>query len=173
MNTRFEILLSDQKTELGTNKIMEIVNELKSKNTPTILYEFNSYEYWYKLNLEKDTLKKSKIYLEQKSYLEDICYIAKNYKSLYDIKFLIIDGLQEISTIQKYELGRSDIVSIIIKQLKELAQELNISIIVTAPKKATIDEVKDDKIKLLSYFCKAEAAKDYIDEIILLEKEWN
>lgn len=171
MNTRFEILLSDQRTELGTNKIMEIVNEIKSKNTPTLLYEFNSYEKWYKLNSDKDTLKNSKIYLEQKSYLEDICYMARNYKALYNIQFLIIDGLQEISTIRRYELGRSDIVSIIIKQLKELAQELNISIIVTAPKKATIDEVKNDKIKLLSYFCKAEAAKEYIDEIILLEKE--
>lgn len=131
MNARLDILLVDQISELGENKIMEIVNELKRKNPPTLLYEFNSYEYWYKLNLEKDTLKKSKIYLEQKSYLEDICYMARNYKSLYDIKFLIIDGLQEISTIQKYELGRSDIVSIIIKQLQELAQELKIHIIVT------------------------------------------
>lgn len=131
MNARLEILLVDKISELEENKIMEIVNELKSKNTPTLLYEFNSYEKWYKLNLEKDTLKKSKIYLEQKSYLEDICYMARNYKSLYDIKFLIIDGLQEISTIQKYELGRSDIVSIIIKQLQELAQELKIHIIVT------------------------------------------
>lgn len=171
MNARLEILLVDKISELEENKIMEIVNELKSKNTPTLLYEFNSYEKWYKLNLEKDTLKKSKIYLEQKSYLEDICYMARNYKALHNIQFLIIDGLQEISTIKRYELGRSDIVSIIIQELKKLAQELNISIIVTAPKKATIDEVKIDKIKLLSYFCKAEAAKDYIDEIILLEKE--
>lgn len=171
MNARLDILLVDQRTELETNKIMEIVNDLKNNNTPSLLYEFNSYKKWYKLNLEKDTLKKSKIYLEQKSYLEDISYMARNYKALHNIKFLIIDGLQEISTIKRYELGRSDIVSIIIQELKKLEQELNISIIVTAPKKATIDEVKDDKIKLLSYFCKAEAAKDYIDEIILLEKE--
>ena len=131
MNARLDILLVDQRTELETNKIMEIVNDLKNNNTPSLLYEFNSYEKWYKLNLEKDTLKKSKIYLEQKSYLEDICYMARNYKALHNIQFLIIDGLQEISTIQKYELGRSDIVSIIIKQLQELAQELKIHIIVT------------------------------------------
>lgn len=131
MNARLDILLVDQRTELETNKIMEIVNDLKNNNTPSLLYEFNSYKKWYKLNLEKDTLKKSKIYLEQKSYLEDICYMARNYKSLYDIKFLIIDGLQEISTIQKYELGRSDIVSIIIKKLQELAKELKIHIIAT------------------------------------------
>ena len=131
MNARLDILLVDQRTELETNKIMEIVNDLKNNNTPSLLYEINSYEKWYKLNLEKDTLKKSKIYLEQKSYLEDICYMARNYKALHNIQFLIIDGLQEISTIQKYELGRSDNVSIIIKQLQELAQELKIHIIVT------------------------------------------
>lgn len=166
------LLLSNPYTELATNKIMELVNDLKNNNTSTILYEFNSYEKWYELNSKKETLKKSKIYLEQKSYLEDICYITRNYKALYDIQYLIIDGLQEISTMTKYELGRLDIISIIIKQLKELAQELNISVIATAPSSANIDEVEKDKHKVLSYFWKAATAKDYVDKIILLEKEW-
>ena len=165
------ILLADPVTELATNKIMELVNDLKNNNTSTILYEFNSYEKWYELNSKKEKLKKSKIYLEQKSYLEKICYITRNYKAPYDIQYLIIDGLQEISTMTKYELGRLDIISIIIKQLKELAQELNISIIATAPTKPKIYELNSDKSKLLSYFCKAKTAKDYIDEIIILEKE--
>lgn len=122
---------------------------------------------WNKLQKSKN----SNIYLGLKSYIEDICYTAKNYKYLYDIKCLIIDGLTEINTNQPYCLGRGDIVSIIIQKLKKMAQELNISIIATAPTNPKFYEFNSDKSKLLSYFCKAETAKDYIDEIILLEKE--
>lgn len=165
------ILLAEPHTELATNKIMELVNDLKNNNISTLLYEFNSYEIWNKLQTKKDIFKNSNIYVGHKSYLEDICKTTKNYKYLYDISYLIIDGLTEISTKQPYCLGRGDIVSIIIQKLKELAQELNISIIATAPTKAAIDELENDKSKLLSFFCKEENAKNYVDKIIILEKE--
>lgn len=165
------ILLAEPHTELATNKIMELVNDLKNNNISTLLYEFNSYEIWNKLQTKKDIFKNSNIYLGHKSYLEDICYTTKNYKYLYDINYLIIDGLTEISTKQPYCLGRGDIVSIIIQELKKLAQELDISIIATAPTKTTIDELENDKSKLLSFFCKEENAKNYVDKIIILEKE--
>lgn len=163
------ILLADPVTEMATDKVLELIIDLSNKNIPTLLYEFNTYENWHRLKEQKD--KNSNIYLGHKSYLEDICYTTKNYKYLYDISYLIIDGLTEISTKQPYCLGRGDIVSIIIQKLKELAQELNISIIATAPTKAAIDELENDKSKLLSFFCKEENAKNYVDKIIILEKE--
>ena len=101
--------------------------------------------------------------------ISDKC--SNHYKYLYDIKYLIIDGLIEISTKQTYCLGRGDILSVIIQELKKLAQALNISIIATAPTKPKIYELNSDKSKLLSYFCKAETAKDYVEKIIILEKE--
>ena len=163
------LLLADPVTEMATDKVLELIIDLSNKNIPTLLYEFNTYEIWHRLKEQKD--KNSNIYVGHKSYLEDICYITKNYKYLYDIKCLIIDGLTEISTKQPYCLGRGDILSIIIQELKKLAQELNISIIATAPTKATIDELENDKVKLLSFFCKATTSKDYVDKIIILEKE--
>ena len=163
------LLLADPVSEVATNKVIELIKDLSNRNIPTLLYEFNTYENLHKLKEQKD--KNSNIYVGHKSYLEDICKTAKNYKYLYDISYLIIDGLTEISTKQPYCLGRGDIVSIIIQKLKELAQELNISIIATAPTKAAIDELENDKYKLLSFFCNAATAKDYIDEIMLLEKE--
>lgn len=165
------ILLAEPHTELATNKIMELVNDLKNNNISTLLYEFNSYEIWNKLQTKKDIFKNSNIYVGHKSYLEDICKTTKNYKYLYDISYLIIDGLTEICTKQPYCLGIGDIISIIIQELKKLAQELNISIIATAPTKAAIDELENDKSKLLSFFCKEENAKNYVDKIIILEKE--
>lgn len=161
------LLLGDSVSEVVTKKVVELINDLSNKSIPTLLYEFNSHETWNKLQKSKNP----NIYLSLKSYLEDICNIAKDYKYLYDIKCLIIDGLTEILTKERYCLGRSDIVSIIIKELKKMAQELNISIIATAPTNPKFYEFNSDKSKLLSYFCKAETAKDYIDEIILLEKE--
>lgn len=163
------ILLADSVTEIATGKIVGIINNLKNKNTPTLLYEFNSYEILNKLQKTKDIFKNSNIYFGHKSYLEDICYTTKSYKYLYGIEYLIIDGLTEISTKQPYCLGRGDIVSIIIQEFKKLAQELDISIIATAPTKSKIYELDSDKSKLLSYFCKAETAKNYVDNILLLE----
>ena len=161
------LLLGDSVSEVATKKVVELINDLSNKSIQTLVYEFNSYEVWNKLQKSKN----SNIYLGLKSYIEDICYTAKNYKYLYDIKCLIIDGLTEINTNQPYCLGRGDIVSIIIQKLKKMAQELNISIIVTAPTNPRFYGLNSDKSKLLSYFCKTETAKDYIDEIILLEKE--
>ena len=163
------LLLADLVSEVATNKVIELIKDLSNRNIPTLLYEFNTYENLHKLKEQKD--KNSNIYVGIKSYLEDICKTTKNFKYLYDISYLIIDGLTEISTKQPYCLGRGDIVSIIIQKLKELAQELNISIIATAPTKAAIDELENDKSKLLSFFCKEENAKNYVDKIIILEKE--
>lgn len=163
------ILLADPVTEIATDKVLELVKDLSNSNIPTLLFEFNSYKNWHRLKEQKD--KNSNIYLGHKSYLEDICKTTKNYKYLYDIKYLIIDGLIEISTKQTYCLGRGDILSVIIQELKKLAQKLNISIIATAPTNPRFYGLNSDKSKLLSYFCKAETAKDYIDKIILLEKE--
>ena len=165
------LLLADHVSEVATDKVIELINELSNKNIPTLIYEFNSYEICYNLQTQKDIFKNSNMYFGHKSYLEDICKTTKNYKYLYDISYLIIDGLTEISTKQPYCLGRGDIVSIIIQKLKELAQELNISIIATVPTKAAIDELENDKSKLLSFFCKEENAKNYVDKIIILEKE--
>ena len=167
------ILLADPVTEISTAKVIEIINNIKNSNTPTLLYKFNSYEICNKLQKPKDIFKNSNIYLCNKIYLEDICETTKNYKHLYDIKYVIIDSLIEINTKQTYCLGRGDIVSIIIQELKKIAQALDISIIATAPTKAKKYGLNSDKSKLLSYFCKVEAAQEYIDEIILLNKESN
>lgn len=163
------ILLADPVSEVATNKVIELIKDLSNRNIPTLLYEFNTYENLHKLKEQKD--KNSNIYLGRKSYLEDMCKTTKNYKYLYNIEYLIVDSLTEISTKQTYCLGRGDIVSIIIQELKKLAQELNISIIATAPASANIDEVEKDKHEVLSYFCKAATAKDYVDKIVILEKE--
>ena len=71
------------------------------------------------------------------SYVEDICNKAKSLKADANLKLILIDGLTELYTKHNYCLGRSDILSIILKQLKELALELDVAIIITSSKGAT------------------------------------
>ena len=66
------LLLADHVSEVATDKVIELINELSNKNIPTLIYEFNSYEICYKLQTQKDILKNSNMYFGHKSYLEDI-----------------------------------------------------------------------------------------------------
>lgn len=167
------LLLAEPHTEIATNKIKEIVNDLSKKSIPTLVYEFNSKTYYEDLNANEDNLKGTKIYVGKSQFIENIIKEVAEHKELYDIQYLVIDGLETIQARNKYCLGRADIVSIIIKQLKELAQEQKICIIATAPisPKTTTNDLENDKSKVLSYFCNAETAQEYIDNIYLLDMD--
>lgn len=169
MNNKLTTLLANTKTELASNKIFEIVRDLASSNTSTLIYEFESEKHNNILKANESKLNDRNLYIGKDIILEDMCIEIKKYKELYNIKYLIIDGLIEIQTKERYCLGRSDIVSIIIQQLKELAQTLDISVMITAP--STVKELNNNKSEILSYFCKSETAQDYIDEIVVLNKK--
>lgn len=167
------IISSEPHTETATNKIKEMVNDLSKKSIPTLIYEFNSKQYYHTLKSNKDKLKEANIYIGQSLFIEDMNEIIIEHKKLYDIQYLIIDGLDQIMAKERYCLGRADIVNIIYNQLKELAQEQKICIIATAPisPKLTNDDLKNDKSKVLSYFCNAETAQEYIDDVYLLDMD--
>ena len=169
MNNKLTTLLANTKTELASNKIFEIVRDLASSNTSTLIYEFESEKHNNILKANESKLNDRNLYIGKDIILEDMCIEIKKYKELYNIKYFIIDGLIEIQTKERYCLGRSDIVSIIIQQLKELAQTLDISVMITAP--STVKELNNNKSEILSYFCKSETAQDYIDEIVVLNKK--
>lgn len=166
------LLLAEPHTEIATNKIKEIVNDLANNGASILLYEFSSEQYSKTLKANEDKLKGTNINLGKSLYVEDIIKDVTEHKKLYDIQYLIIDGLDVVQTKERYCLGRADIVSIIIKQLKELAQEQKICIIATAPisPQKTTNDLENDKSKVLSYFCNAETAQEYIDNIYLLDK---
>ena len=64
------------------------------------------------------------------SYIEDIC---NKVKTLKNIKIILIDSLIELNTKQKLCMGISDIRFHILKQLKQLADELDVAVIITGP----------------------------------------
>lgn len=79
-------------------------------------------------------------------YIEDVCSKARILKADTNLKLILIDGLTELYTKHKYCLGREDILSIILKQLKELAHELEIAIIISSSEGAINNKTSKDYI---------------------------
>lgn len=164
-----ELIILKEKVLFGKKVIMiNILNETLKRNLPTIFF---SLELSMEEVIKKIYYNKSNLFLQNKSYIESIINNCREIKSKVDIKLVMIDGLYDIKTKEAYFLGQGDIISIIIKQLKELSQELNVTILITAPSNISIDEFKRNYIEVLNYFCKGEKAKDFVDKIILVNEE--
>lgn len=85
------------------------------------------------------------------SYVEDICNKANTLK---DIKIILIDSLMELNTKQKLCMGMEDIRFEILKQLKQLANELDVAIIITGPAnvESEIKNINALDIKILDLY---------------------
>lgn len=152
-----------------TTLILDILKDLIRNNLPTLFF---SLELSKQQVIDKIvTVKEDKMFISNTNYIEDIYSKSKKLKHDADIQLILIDSITELKIKENICLGRGDIVSILIKQLKELAQELDVQIVVTAPANITTKQFKNDPTKTLSYFCKKETAKDYVDTIVLLERD--
>lgn len=155
------------KTTFMIDKLKEAINN----NIPTLFISLDlpKQNVLEKISVSGEYLKSKQVYISNEGYIENIQKLAK----AFNIKLLLIDSITDLITKEKYCLGRGDIISIIIKQLKELAQELNISIIATAPTspQTTNEDINNNPAEVLSFFCKEKSALEYVDEITLLEKE--
>ena len=76
---------------------------------------------------------KDYIYIAHNAYIEKIYYIDRTLKSDEDIKLIMIDSLTELYTKEKHCLGQADIRFHILKQLKQLSNELGVAVIMTEP----------------------------------------
>lgn len=152
-----------------TTLMLDFFKDAIRKNIPTLFF---SLELSKQQVIDKIvTVKEDKMFINNTNYIEDIYSKSKKLKHDADIQLILIDSITELKIKENICLGRGDIVSIMIKQLKELAQELDVQIVVTAPANITTKQFKNDPTKTLSYFCKKETAKDYVDTIVLLERD--
>lgn len=109
-----------------TRKMIELLKEAIQNQVPTL---FVSLELTKKQVANQVPIDES-ITVIHNTYVENICNKAK---SLKDIKLILIDSLTELNTKQKLCLGMSDIRFHILKQLKQLADELDVAVIITVP----------------------------------------
>ena len=116
-----------------TRKMVELLNDAIQNQVPTL---FISLELTTEQIANQVQLNEI-VSVVHNSYVEDICNKARILKADANLKLILIDGLAELYTKEKYCLGKSDILSLIVQQLKKLALELDVAIIITSSKGAT------------------------------------
>ena len=125
-----------------TRKMVELLKDAIKHQVPTL---FISLELTTEQVANQVQLK-DYIYITHNAYIEKIYDIARTLKSDEDIKLIMIDSPTELYTKAKYCLGRSDILSLIVQQLKKLALELDVAIIITSREGAINNKTLKDYI---------------------------
>lgn len=130
-----------------TRKMVELLNDAIQNQVPTL---FISLELTTEQIANQVQLNEI-VSVVSNSYVEDICNKAK---SLKDIKLILIDSLIELNTRQKLCMGMSDIRFKILKQLKQLADELDVPVIITGPAnvESEIENINELDIKILDLY---------------------
>lgn len=131
-----------------TRKLVELLKDAIKHQVPTL---FISLELTTEQVANQVQLK-DYIYIAHNAYIEKICDIARTLKSDEDIKLVMIDSLTELYTKEKLCLGMSDIRFHILKQLKQLADELDVAVVLTGPVniKKEIKNINELNIKIVN-----------------------
>lgn len=131
-----------------TRQMINILKDAIQHQVPTL---FVSLELT-KEQIENQVPLKDYIYIAHNAYIEKICDIARTLKSDEDIKLVMIDSLTELYTKEKLCLGMSDIRFHILKQLKQLADELDVAVVLTGPVniKKEIKNINELNIKIVN-----------------------
>lgn len=109
-----------------TRQMLHILEEAIKHQVPTLFIslELTTEQVENQVPLDKIS------FVIHNSYIENICNKARTLKN---IKLILIDSLIELNTRQKLCMGISHIRFQILKQLKQLANELGVAIIITGP----------------------------------------
>ena len=153
-----------------TTKMMDTLNNAIEQKIPTVFVslELSKEEVLNLIPSNKEVF----IYDRQfMSYIERIADRCRQLKAMVDVKLVLIDELTSLRSKGHYIMGSADIQSIIIQKLKTLSDELDIPIIATALTDFDRHQFDKNPIGALDFFCKSEKAKEYVDKMILLERE--
>ena len=133
-----------------TRKLVELLKDAIKHQVPTL---FISLELTTEQVANQVQLK-DYIYIAHNAYIEKIYDIARTLKSDEDIKLIMIDSLTELYTKEKHCLGQADIRFHILKQLKQLSNELGVAVIMTGPAniKKEIKNINELDIKILDLY---------------------
>jgi len=131
-----------------TRQMLNILKEAIQNQVPTLFVSLELAKEQVSNHVPLD----EKAFVIHNSYVEDICNQARILKADKELKLILIDSLIELNTKQKLCLGTSDIRFHILKQLKQLANKLNVEIIMTGPAniKKEIKNINDLDINIVN-----------------------
>ena len=133
-----------------TRQMLNILKDAIQNQVPTL---FVSLELT-KEQIENQVPLKDYIYIAHNAYIEKICDMARRLKADANIKLILLDSIIELNTKQKLCMGTSDIRFEILKQLKQLANELGVAVIITGPAniEKEIKNINELDIKILDLY---------------------
>ena len=140
---------------------------------PKILGEELTEEDWDRISYANRLLKEAPIYIEDKLgiSINEICKKARKVKEKNDIQFIAIDYLQLIKYEEPKCLSRENQIQEILKQLKRLAKELNISILVLSQLSREPENRKDHRPILTDFSDSKVGIENYADIVLFLYRD--
>lgn len=165
----------DESKEAIIKKI--IINNSSVESYKLELYEKKSEnskileEDWDRITYSMDLLKDAPIYIADEApyTIENICKKARKMKLNKDIELIIIDYVQLILFDKGKGLSRNEEMQEILKQLKILAKELNVPIIVTSQLSRNIEK-RENKRPCIADFKNIGFLK-YSDKILFIYRD--
>lgn len=112
-----------------TRKMVELLKDAIQHQVPTLFFPLELTQE----QLNNQVQLSENVFIRKNTYIEKIYDIARTLKSDEDIKLIMIDSLTELYTKEKHCLGQADIRFHILKQLKQLSNELGVAVIMTGP----------------------------------------
>ena len=191
LNMLSHIALEDKKKVLFIsleNNEEDIKKRLIISNSMIEAKKFNLYKKHKNneiqtLNLSEDDLDKIKygikllknfpIYIMSDTpySIKDICRKARTLKEVKDIKLIIIDYLQLIQFDKNMLLSRNEEVTEILKNLKVLAKNLDVPVIVTSQLSRECEKRENKRPTMLDFSNSKYGIYKYSDEVLFLYRD--
>ena len=148
----------------------DLYNQCKEENIkkPELLEED-----WDRITYGINLLKDAPIYLscDAPLLIDDICKNSKKMKLEKNIQAIIIDYIKLIKFDKKKLLSRDDEITEILRQLKVLAKELNIPVIVTSQLSRPSKERNNQRPIIEDFSSSKYGITRYADKILFLYKD--
>ena len=143
-----------------TISILEVLKNIKINKNESVLF-FNT-----KLPI-KNELNNVNVYSTNTNYIEGIFEISRKAKLKSNLKIIIVNDVIKIKTKSEYCLGQADVISKTIIELKKLAQELNVTILIPIQYDPRKQDYKRNPISVTSFVTKQDKVQEYVDRVIL------
>lgn len=157
--------------EVGQKRLMKNIFSMQSRvNTSKFRNAKFSEEEWSKIGSIAGRLVDTNIYLDdQSSLVHEIRRQARRMKNEGGLDIIFIDHLQEMRVKEHYE-NRAREVGIILSDIRSLAKELQVPIIVLAQLNRRVED-REDKIPTLSDLKESGATEEKADIILFIHRD--
>jgi len=165
-NTPVLIISYDSSATAFARKMLMQFGQLTSNELQKSPVDENT---WYKINKAEQGLSNTNIYLANHAEYTviELRNLIKRYKQIYDVSFVFIDYLQLIPSHRRMNIREQEI-SFISRELKRLARDLEIAVMVSSQLSRAADRRSNMGIPMLSDLRDSGCIEQDADKVLML-----